>query len=306
MGNVKELKNRITSVRNTRKITNAMYLISSAKLRKAREELEKTRPYFENTETEIRKIFLSAARVDSEFFHWRPVETSGCLVITADRGLAGAYNHNVLKAAEAEIAKRPGAVRLYVVGEYGRRYFKKHKTPYEGAFFYTAQDPTLRGAREIGMRLLEDYSAGYVDEIRVIYSDMENDVESVVRNVRLLPFTEDMMEDGFEEDELYREYRFEPSATVLLERMLPSYVNGFIYGALVDSFSAEQNARMNAMSNANRNAEELLGDLQIEYNRMRQAAITQEITEVSAGAKAQRRKRKKKTADPADSTLVSL
>ena len=297
MANIKELKNRIVSVRNTRKITNAMYLISSAKLRKAKEGLEKTRPYFESTEHEIKRIFQSTSDIDSHYFYppegRKPAETYAYLVITADRGLAGAYNHNVIKAAQAEM-KKHAHVRLYVIGEYGRRYFKKHKGPIEETFFYTAQDPTFSRAREIAGKLLEEYNSRRVDEIRVIYSDMETELSSVVRTVRLLPFARKDFVSGPDEDIAESEFRFDPSPTAVLDGMIPSYVAGFVYGAMVDSFSAEQNARMNAMSNANRNAEELLGDLQIEYNRVRQAGITREITEVSAGARAQKRKRKKK------------
>ncbi|MBR5421543.1 MAG: ATP synthase F1 subunit gamma [Lachnospiraceae bacterium] len=298
MANIKELKNRIGSVRNTRKITNAMYLISSAKLRRAKEGLEKTRPYFEATEYEIQRIFQSRSDVDSRYFYPAEgrapeAEVIALLLITADRGLAGAYNHNVIKLAEQELAKHP-RVRLYVVGDYGRRYFKKHKRPIEQSFYYTAQEPSFARAREIAGKLLEEYESGRVDEIRVIYSDMISEFESEVRKVRLLPFSRrDFLEMSGEGEFAEQEFHFDPSPAKVLDTMIPSYVAGFIYGALVDSFCTEQNARMNAMSNANKNAEELLGELQIEYNRVRQAGITREITEVSAGAKAQKRKRKK-------------
>jgi len=294
----RELKNRITSVKNTKKITSAMYMISSAKLRKAKEGLAKTRPYFYNTEHEIKRIFQSMSREESHYFYpaegRKEGETYIYLVITADKGLAGAYNHNVIKAAEAEMRKHKN-VRLFVVGEYGRRYFTKHQYPIEEGFFYPAVEPTFRQAREISSHLLEEYNNGRADEIRVIYSDMENELTSSVRRVRLLPFerkaflTPDEIENS---TDTY--YKFVPSPRAVLDQLIPTYVAGFIYGALVDSFSAEQNARMNAMSAANSNAEELLGHLQIEYNRVRQAAITQEITEVAAGAKALKRKKKKK------------
>ncbi|MBR1472299.1 MAG: ATP synthase F1 subunit gamma [Lachnospiraceae bacterium] len=300
MANIKELKNRIVSVRNTRKITNAMYLISSAKLRKAKEELAKTRPYFECTEHEIKRIFQSTTETKSHYFYpptgRKPAETYAYLVITADKGLAGAYNHNVIKRAEAEMRKHK-KVRLYVIGEYGRRYFKAHHGPVEETFFYTAQDPTFRRAREISIRLLEEYNSGRVDEIRVIYSDMENEMTSTVKRVRVLPFERKAFLS--EEEQAHcsdQMYKFEPSPSVVLDQMIPSYVAGFIYGAMVDSFSAEQNARMTAMSSANKNAEELLGELQIEYNRVRQSAITQEITEVASGARAQKKKKKKTSA----------
>lgn len=295
MANAREIKGRIDSVRNTKKITNAMYLISSAKLRKAKEGLAKTRPYFDATGYEIKRIFQSTTDVDSHYFYPKDKTTEirkhAFLVITADRGLAGGYNHNVIRAAEEEMKKHRN-VRLYVVGDYGRRYFKKHKGPIEETFYYTAQDPTFRRAREISSLLLDEYDSGRADEIMVIYSDMESELNCVVRMARILPFSRKDFLRGAERSD--KEYRFDPSPTAVLDSMIPSYVAGFIYGALVDSFSAEQNSRMNAMSNANRNAEELLTKLKKEYNRVRQAAITQQITEVSAGAKAQRMRRLKK------------
>ncbi|MBP5608523.1 MAG: ATP synthase F1 subunit gamma [Lachnospiraceae bacterium] len=295
MANAREIKQRIDSVRNTKKITNAMYLISSAKLRKAKDGLAKTRPYFNATEHEIKRIFQSTENVDSHYFypedHTKEIRKQAYLVITADRGLAGGYNHNVIRAAEEEM-KMHRHVRLYVIGDYGRRYFKKHKGPIEETFYYTAQDPTFERAREISALLLDEYDSGRTDEITVIYSDMESELNCVVRKSKLLPFSRKDFLGKKEKNG--KEYRFDPSPTAVLDSMIPSYVAGFIYGALVDSFSAEQNSRMNAMSNANRNAEELLMKLKKEYNRVRQAAITQQITEVSAGAKAQRMRRLRK------------
>ena len=295
MANAREIKGRIDSVRNTKKITNAMYLISSAKLRKAKEGLAKTRPYFDATDNEIKRIFQSTTDVDSHYFYpkdrTREIRKHAFLVITADRGLAGGYNHNVIRAAEEEMKKHRN-VRLYVVGDYGRRYFRKHKGPIEETFYYSAQDPTFQRAREISSLLLEEYDSGRADEITVIYSDMESELNCAVRMTRILPFSRKDFLRGAERCD--KEYRFDPSPTAVLDSMIPSYVAGFVYGALVDSFSAEQNSRMNAMSNANRNAEELLTKLKKEYNRVRQAAITQQITEVSAGAKAQRMRRLKK------------
>ncbi|MCR5322144.1 MAG: ATP synthase F1 subunit gamma [Lachnospiraceae bacterium] len=302
MPNIKTSKNRITSVKNTRKITNAMYLISSSKLRKAKEELAHTRPYFERTELEIKRVFQSTSGVKSPYFYpedrkKKKAETFGYLVITADKGLAGAYNHNVIKKAEERLKLHPDS-KLYVVGDVGMRYFKKHHYPVEESFFYAAMRPTFPRAREIASVLLDAYTSGEVDEIHIIYSDMENELSSDVRRVRLLPFERKEFISEEEKDHVSgKEYRFEPSPEKVLERLMPSYVAGYIYGALVDSFSAEHNARMNAMSNANNNAQELLDKLYLEYNRLRQAIITQEITEVCGGARAQKKKRKKKKYD---------
>ena len=302
MATTTEIKNRINSVKNTQKITSAMYLISSTKMRKAKSELQKTRPYFDAIEHEIRRIFQSTSDVDSIYFYpekgRKPAETYAYLVITADKGLAGSYNYNVIKRAEAEMSKHK-KVKLYVVGDFGRRYFMKHGIEIEQSFLYTAQNPTFTRARQICSILMEEYNERRVDEIRIIYSDMENELTSTVKMARLLPFERKSFisnEVDPEEKKVDKEYNFYPSVNVVLDNIMNGYIAGKIYGALVDSFSAEQNARMNAMSSANNNAEELLADLSIQYNRVRQAAITQEITEVAAGAKAQKRKREREAA----------
>ncbi len=302
MATTTEIKNRINSVKNTQKITSAMYLISSTKMRKAKAELQKTRPYFDAIEHEIRRIFQSTSDVDSIYFYpekgRKPAETYAYLVITADKGLAGSYNYNVIKRAEAEMSKHK-KVKLYVVGDFGRRYFMKHGIEIEQSFLYTAQNPTFTRARQICSILMEEYNERRVDEIRIIYSDMENELTSTVKMTRLLPFERKSFISNDvdpEEKKVDKEYNFYPSVNVVLDNIMNGYIAGNIYGALVDSFSAEQNARMNAMSSANNNAEELLADLSIQYNRVRQAAITQEITEVAAGAKAQKRKREREAA----------
>ena len=301
MASTKEIKNRIASVKNTQKITSAMYLISSTKMRKAKEELDRSRPYFDMQEHEIRRIFQTEIDIRSKYFYpktgRKPAETYAYLVITADKGLAGAYNHNVLKMAEQEMQKHKN-VKLYVVGEYGRRYFAKRNIRLEQSFLYTAQNPTFTRAREICSILLEEYDERRVDEIRIIYSDMVNELLSTVKMMRLLPFDrKEFWTDREERDEKDVHYEFYPSVDEVLNRVIKGYVAGCIYGALVDSFSAEQNARMTAMNSANKNAEELLANLQIEYNKERQYAITQEITEVSAGSKAQKKKRIKEAAE---------
>ena len=296
MASTAEIKGRIASVRQTQKITNAMYLIASTKLRKARSDLEATRPYFAALRTEIKRIFRTAnGVVDSPYFYPADKEvdldgTFGCLVITADKGLAGSYNQNVLKEAHRLLQEHPDT-RLFVVGEYGRRFFAQRNIPIERSFLYTAQNPTLARAREISSLLLDQYDRGELQKIYVIYTDLENGLRMTTRITRLLPFHRTYFctatQEQISEATLFD---FAPSPEAVLNGIMPSYLTGFIYSALIDSFCSEQNARMTAMDSANRNAEELLSSLSLQYNRVRQAAITQEITEITAGAKAQKRK----------------
>lgn len=299
MANAKEIKTRIESVQDTSKITNAMYLISSTKMQKAKRNLERSRPYFDAMKREVERIFACADDVSSRyFFHVdskkEESEKFACLVITADKGLAGSYNTNVIKETEQLIGKHPGT-KLYVVGDYGRHYFDRHGIAYEKSFEYTAQVPHLREARNIADTLIESYDHGEIDRVYVIYTNMKTALSSETEFIRILPFDrgEFLRKKGREEAKNLKQFDFVPSAWEVLDNAVRSLVAGFIYGALTYSFCSEQNARMNAMDSANKNAEKILSDLRMEYNRVRQAAITQEITEIAAGELAQKRKRLK-------------
>ena len=292
MAGTKEIKTHIESVRETRKITNAMYLIASTKLRRARAELDNTRPYFNALQREIKRIFRKVSDVESPYFY--PVGddsplkgTYGCLVITADKGLAGAYNQNAIKQAMKLLEEHPDT-KLFVVGEYGRRFFASHNIPIEHSFLYTAQNPTMARAREISALLLDRFDRGELKEIYVIYTDMANSMSYEARTARVMPFHRSFFLSAPGEREVREPFEFLPNVAAVLDSMMPSYVSGFIYSALIDSFCCEQSARMTAMDSANQNAEKLLGELSLEFNRVRQSAITQEITEVSAGARAQK------------------
>ena len=298
MAGTKEIKSHIDSVRETRKITNAMYLIASTKLRRARQELDNTRPYFEALRREIKRIFRTVGGevVDSPYFY--PLEgeapldkPNACLVITADKGLAGAYNQNAIKEALKLLETHPDT-KLYVVGEYGRRFFASHNIPIEHSFLYTAQNPTMARAREISALLLDGFRREELEKIFVVYTDMKSAMSFEARCTRVLPFHRTYFADtALTEPPVTSQFEFLPDVNSVLDSMMPSYVSGFIYSALIDSFCCEQSARMAAMDSANQNAEGLLGELSLQYNRVRQSAITQEITEVSAGARAQRQKK---------------
>lgn len=291
MPGVKEIKAHIASVRDTKKITEAMYLIASAKMRKAKEGLDRTRPYFSAVQAEVKRIFRTDERVEDRYFY--PLEGTipetgrvGCLIVTADKGLAGAYNQNVIKAAKELLAASKGEKELFVVGEYGRQFCRRHGIPIRRSFLYTAQNPTMPRAREISTVLLEGFDEGRLKKIFVVYTDMKNGMEAEVRVTRLLPFHRSQFSSDRPAEKT--EFEFSPDLRTVLDSIIPSYLSGFIYSALLDSFCCEQNARMTAMDSANRNAQEILDTLRVRFNHVRQGAITQEITEVSAGAAAQK------------------
>lgn len=300
MANTREIQSRMRSIEDTMKITNAMYMISSTHMRKARKKLEETEMYFFTLQSMMEKILRHLPDVDNIYFDERKNKSEedrvkGIIVVTADKGLAGAYNHNVLKAAMEEMEKKEN-YKLFVVGEIGRHFFVSKKIPIDEHFHYTAQNPSLHRARFISETILEQFKNGELDEVCIIYTSMKNSISCESEVKELLPLckknvlAEKLHKAGIYEEEIL----FNPSPEAVLENIVPDYVMGFIYGALVESFCSEQNSRMMAMEAANKSAREMIHELSIEYNRVRQAMITQEITEVIAGAKAQKKKKMKK------------
>ena len=298
MARTSEIPRRIGSVRQTQKITHAMYLISQAKLRKAKQELDNTRPYFQALQTEIGRVFNADSTIESRYLipadpNAKPLPgVPACLLITADKGLAGAYNQNVIRQGQQLMAEHPGTA-LYVVGEYGRRWFAQRGVPVEKSFLYTAQNPTLDRARHIAELLLDRFDAGEINSIWIIYTDMKNGLEATVHQAQVMPLHRERFHAATAATAGDAVYEFVPSAKAVLDNAARSCLTGYIYSALVDSFCSEQSTRMTAMNAADQNAEELLKDLSVQFNRARQAAITQEITEVSAGERAQRSKKEK-------------
>lgn len=288
MESIKEIRTHIDSVQQTLKITNAMYLISSSKLRKARRQLNDVQPYFEKITRTISDILHRTEGVDHVYFDTRPGRPHkvGYIVITGDKGLAGAYNHNVLRMVDEQLEKTENPT-LFLIGQAGRNYFSHKGVNIDGEFMYTAQDPTVYRAREIGDTFIELFRKGHLDEVYVVYTEMVTAMEMQPRMVKLLPldreafpWTPRRSADGSERHVV----TYVPSPEHVLNHIVPSYLKGLLFGTLVESFCSEQNARMNAMDTATDNARSLLKELSLHYNRARQSAITQEITEIVGGA----------------------
>lgn len=301
MASTKEIKNRIKSVGDTQKITNAMYMIASTKMRRATREAQSSQPYFTLLREEIRRIFaidddIDIRYVDSTVDESVPGGRNGILVITADKGLAGAYNQNVVKEA-IKLEERSDEYKFYIVGDYGWRYFRTHGYNVDESFTHSMHQPSLAMARDITAELLRDFDAGVIDRIYVCYTEYTGGMNAgVAKYDRLVPFDkDDFVQEG---DEIGTEaenvFTYEPDRETVLMRTLQSYLIGYVYGALVNSYSSEQTARMMAMEAADDNAVELLDKLNHEFNHIRQNAITQEITEISSGARSLARKKKKK------------
>ncbi len=316
MANSKEIQNRINSIQDTKKITNAMYMISSMKVRKAKQKLENTEAYFYGLQNGISEILLHFPDMQHIYFDNRPkdmnetVKKKGYLIITGDKGMAGAYNHNVMKEAEAAI-KEAEEFRLLVVGEIGRHYFKAQKYNIEENFPYSANNPSIHRARMISEYILELYNNEELDEVYVVYTRMVNSMKQEVEVQQLLPLRtrefvkneliEESQQKHTQSSEFAKEaleaaddwYLIYPSRKEVLKKLVYNYITGFVYGALVEASASEENSRMQAMQAATDNANDMLRDLTVQYNRVRQAAITQQITEVAGGAKALRNKKQK-------------
>ena len=301
MANAREIQSRIKSIKDTMKITNAMYMISTTKLRKAKEKLEHVEPYFFRLDNAMARILRHMPDIEHKYFK----DTSniphdklkvGYIVVTADKGMAGAYNHNVIKKAEELMAENPSG-KLYIVGQMGLHYFEKKGINVSTVFSYTAQDPNLNRARNIAEYVIERYKEDKLDEVYIIYTRMVSAAAVETEVQQLLPLKKHEIENraaaipagifSNEEMALY------PSPEKVVSSIGRGFVAGYIYGALVESFASEQNSRVMAMEAATNSAKDMLKELQVVYNRARQAAITQEITEVIGGAKAQKNKKKK-------------
>lgn len=288
MASMKEIRSRIKGVDDIMKITNAMYLISSTKVKKARRSLEATSPYFNKMQETILDILVHCGEeFKHKYFDGRPEipkeeRKCGYIIITGDKGLCGAYNHNVIKMSE-QILKNHVNSKLYVVGSVGRTYFTKKAYNVDKDFLYAAADPTFYRARSIAEEVVEAFENGELDEVSIIYTKMVNSMSAEPRLLPILPLHKTDIEDRVQGE--YNSYAvFSPSPADVMDMVVPNYVKGIVYGAMVQAFCSEQNARMMAMQSATDSAEEIITDLNLSYNRARQAAITQEITEIVAGA----------------------
>ena len=289
MPSSKLLKARIESIQDTMKITNAMYLISSSKLRKARQNYQNVLPYFTRMRDTISRVVphLPDEPVHP-FFHEREKENPirAYVVLTADKGMAGAYNQNLLKFLKEQCGSDPNA-RFYVIGQTGYRALL-HKDPrLVEEFHYGATAPTLQRARDITVDAIDDFKSGKLDEIYLIYTKIQNALTSEPVMERLLPLDREHLKpapkglgDPRGEVEMF------PDAKTVFEQTAPIYMHGMIFGAMTESFCAEQSARMTAMDSATKSANDMIHELQLEYNRTRQGSITQEITEIIGGAAA--------------------
>ena len=293
MASMREIKLRIKSIKETRQITKAMKLISAAKLKRAKQQLEQILPYFTKVKGTLADILMHSGSVENIYFEARKgndEKKMGFIILTGDKGLAGGYNNNIIKLAESKLKQFSNPV-LFVAGHVGRNYFNRKNHNLYADFDYPVQNPTVYRAREIADIVLTLFRSGELDEVYLVYTLMVSAIKLIPQTMKLLPLELDELKEaiGISEkaevkiDDLFN---YEPSPKAVFDVLIPKYVKGIVYGALVEAFTSEQSARMSAMDSATSNADDMLQSLNLFYNRARQAAITQEISEIVGGASA--------------------
>ena len=275
----KEIKNRIRSMESTKQITKAMEMVAASKLRRAQAQILNSRPYFEVLRSTLDEILGANRDFSSPYLQERPVKKVLYIVIAGDRGLAGGYNSNILKLVQEKI-KGTDAVVL-PIGKKAVDYFRSHKVPAWSEQYAEAASVGIGDCFSVSKQLSRAYLDGEFDEIHVAYTNFVSVLSQVPAAMKLLPLTRnaDAENKAYTSDTVY-----EPGPEEVFASIVPEYLGGILYGALCESRAAEQAARRTAMDSATQNADEMIADLSLKFNRARQAAITQEITEIVAGS----------------------
>ena len=275
----KAIKNRIRSMESTKQITKAMEMVAASKLRRAQAQVLSSRPYFEILYSTINDIIDANRDFSSPYLVKRPVKRIAYVVIAGDRGLAGGYNSNILKLVMSEIEAKD--VQILPIGKKAVDYFNARKVPVMTANYAEAEEVSLGDCFTMAKRLSKQFLSGEFDEIHVAYTSFVSVLSQTPATLRLLPLLRETTgrEGTVESDMLY-----EPDSVEVFDTIVPEYLGGILYGALCESRAAEQAARRTAMDSATQNAEDMIADLSLKFNRARQAAITQEITEIVAGS----------------------
>ena len=279
---MRDIKDKINSTQNTSQITKAMQMVSAAKLTKSEAKTKNYHHYMETLEDMVRNISSSSSMSHHPFFKSKSeANCTGYLVITSDRGLAGGYNSNVLKLLQQQIDSKPSdQSKLYMIGSKGFDYAKRSNLVVENEFVFVPDDIVYQDIKPVVDKVIGDYMAGVISEVVVVYNHYVSKIAQEPMTKQILPLESKKAEKS------KAQYSFEPKEEDVINAILPKYLEGTIYGVAITAKLSEHASRMNAMQNATDNALEIIQDLQLVYNRARQAAITQEITEIVGGASA--------------------
>lgn len=275
---MKDIKNRIKSVESTMQITKAMELVASSKLRKAKEKTEKSKPFFDTMYRTMKQIANTTNDFSSSYVRSGEIKTSGYIIIGGDKGLAGGYNANLFRRSEMQLKGKKA--KLVVVGKKAIEYFEKKGYDVAYKFPDFAETIDFVQANQLASVVLELFNKGEIDDLTLIYTEFVSALTQNVQVKKLLPLYIE------KEDYEYKAVVYDPSPTVVFDSIIPIYLEGVLYAAVLEAFASEQGARRTAMEAANDNAKEMIEQLNLLYNRARQANITQELSEIVSGAEA--------------------
>jgi F-type H+-transporting ATPase subunit gamma len=284
VASLRDIQTRINSTKKTKQITKAMEMVSAAKLNRAENNAKSFVTYMDKIQEVVSSIASGSSNARHPMLQSRSVKKTGYLVITADKGLAGPYNSSVLRHVYRTIQERHNSKDEYtviVVGKVGLSFFKNRNMPVEDSIVGLADQPEFADIKEIASQAVQKFADEVYDELYMYYNHYVSAIQQDLTEKKLLPLT-----DIGGEEKAKSSYEYEPSEEEILEDLLPQYAESLIYGALLDAKASEHASRMTAMKSATDNADEIIGSLSLSYNRARQAAITQEITEIVGGAAA--------------------
>lgn len=285
MASMRDIKRRKTSIQGTQQITKAMKLVSTVKLQRARAGAERSKEYFNTMYNTVNSILKRVGHVEHRYLNGGTSEKKGVIVITSNRGLAGGYNSNVVKLVTRHPEWKKEDLVIYSIGNKGREAFVRYGYDVKEFNGEIMESPTYADAMAMSAEVLNAFADGEIGEIYLAYTSFKNTVSHIPTLLRLLPV--EIKEDEAEEQSGAKAImNFEPEDVEALDLIIPKYVTSLIYGALMEAVASENGARMQAMDNATSNAEEMISDLALKYNRARQGSITQELTEIIAGAEA--------------------
>ena len=285
---VRDIRRRITSVKNMRQITKAMEMVAAAKLRRAQTQVTASRPFTDKLREVLARLVSAArkaeggGRVNHPLLEVREVKRVLYVVVTADRGLAGGYNANVIRRLQGILDEETREVEIVAIGRKGRDFLRKRGTPPLREYVQLGDEISFSVAKAVAGELMDDFTSGRFDEINLLYTEFVSAMTQRPIVERLLPVDEP--EDQGEEGAV--EYIYEPSPESVINILLPRFVETEVYGALMEAKASELGARMTAMRSASDNATEMIDELTLNYNRARQAGITKEISEIVGGAEA--------------------
>lgn len=285
MASMRDIKRRKVSVQSTQQITKAMKLVSTVKLQRARATAERSKGYFESMYRTVQSILARTGNIEHKFLQAGESSKKAVIVITSNRGLAGGYNSNIIKLITRHETWKKEDVEIYAIGSKGRDALARNGYTIRMDLSDIVEEPAYPDAMQLSKALLQSFEDGEIGEIYLAYTAFKNTVSHVPTLLKLLPV--DRQEERAEEqEETNALMNFEPDEEGALDLLIPKYITSLIYGGLVEAVASENGARMQAMDSATSNAEEIISDLTLKYNRARQGSITQELTEIIAGADA--------------------